>query len=103
MNREEYNTCVAKGMTGKHLSGDERKLEFCVVAKTCSGKAKSREEAVRLCNEPKPEKPPKARRSRRTADGGVNVKKVATCVVKQLDPEQIPQYLDIANALSECL
>lgn len=100
MNREEYNACVAKGMTGKKLTGDERKLEFCVVAKTCSGKAGSRDEAVRMCNEPKPEKEKKPKRSRDTV---LNPKKVAVCVLKNLDPDRIPNELDMMNALSECI
>lgn len=53
MKREEYNQCVADGMRGKKLTRDERKVEFCVTAKVCSGKANNREEALAICNKPK--------------------------------------------------
>jgi hypothetical protein len=44
----------------------QRKLDFCVGAKICSGKAKTREEAVTLCNAPKPEKPEGTGKKRRS-------------------------------------
>lgn len=107
MNREEYNSCVARGMSGKHLTGDERKLEFCTVAKLCSGKSKSREEAVRMCKEPKPDKPLDGRRRRRrrtTEDvSAKDIKRISTCVLKNLEPDRVPQEIEIANALSDCL
>ena len=56
MKREEYNACMCKGMTGKKLSKDERKLEFCVVAKTCVNPNMSRDEAASVCKLPKPPK-----------------------------------------------
>ena len=56
MNREEYNRCVGDGMRGKTLTKEERRAEFCAVAKLCSGKAKDREEAVHLCSAPKSER-----------------------------------------------
>jgi sRNA-binding protein len=57
MDRAQYSACIGEAMTGKQLSKDERKLEFCVAAKLCSQKAKSREEAVAICKQPKPPKP----------------------------------------------
>ena len=81
--REEYTSCVAEGMRGKKLSVGERRLEFCTVAKLCSGKAEDREEAIRLCNEPKPEKAPRARKTKCPPCPGAEVaQELATCQVK---------------------
>lgn len=109
MNREEYNSCVAKGMTGKKFSGDERKLEFCVVAKTCSGKAKSRDDAVRLCKEPKPEKPTKKEKaSRRKSKAllgdncGEKMEKLHTCLVENLKPGSGNFEESLRYALGKC-
>jgi hypothetical protein len=69
MDRQAYNSCMAQGMAGKKLSKDERNLEFCVVAKMCSGKAGSRDEATTICSQPKPPKPEgegKKRRSKKS-------------------------------------
>ena len=48
-NREEYNTCMRPFITGKGKSKDERKRDFCIGAKICSGKAQTVEEAIPLC------------------------------------------------------
>ncbi len=53
MNREEYNACISKSISGKKFSKEERKKEFCISAKTCSGKVNNREEAVSICSKPK--------------------------------------------------
>lgn len=60
MKREEYNACVASGLRGKKFSKEERELEFCVMAKTCSGKVKTRDEALEVCRLPKAPKATKA-------------------------------------------
>ena len=61
-----YRKCMADGLTGLKLTKDERKTKFCTLAKTCSGKAKTEEEAKKLCAEsaakPKEEKTKKTRR-----------------------------------------
>ncbi|MFA5378445.1 MAG: hypothetical protein WC455_22010 [Dehalococcoidia bacterium] len=51
MDREKYNSCLAEGLKGKTLSKEERKSEFCIQAKICSGKASSRSEAEKKCAE----------------------------------------------------
>jgi len=53
MDRKEYNSCMSVKMKNKKLSKEERKQEFCMAAKECSGKAKTREEAMAQCNKPK--------------------------------------------------
>ena len=58
--RDEYNACVAEYLRNRSLTPQERRKEFCVASKICSGKAKDREEAERLCEisltTPKPRK-----------------------------------------------
>lgn len=107
MNREEYNSCVARGMSGKHLTGDERKLEFCTVAKLCSGKSKSREEAVRMCNEPKPDKPAKTPRVKRSKsmlgdNCGQKMEKLHTCLMDNLKPSSGDISESLRYALGKC-
>jgi len=53
MDRVKYNNCMASGLKGKTLTKDQRQSEFCILAKVCSGKAKDRDEATRLCSQPK--------------------------------------------------
>jgi len=56
MTRQEYSKCVGEKMKGKQLSRDERKLEFCMSAKLCSGKATNREGAAELCRKAREQK-----------------------------------------------
>jgi len=72
MPKTAYNQCVGDGLRGKQLSKEDRKRLFCVLSKTCSGKAQTQEEANEMC-ENAPPKEPKARKSRaprRGAGGG---------------------------------
>ena len=70
MNRATYNQCVADALQGKKFTKEERKREFCIAAKSCSGKASSRSEADQMCevSATKP-KEPRARK-RRPSSGG---------------------------------
>lgn len=76
MDRKAYNKCVGDGMRGKKLSGPERKREFCITAKLCSGKAGSRDEADQICqlsaSQPKPARATR-RTSRGSARGGMRI------------------------------
>jgi hypothetical protein len=53
--RKEYNACMRPYITGSKPK-EQRKLDFCVGAKICSGKAPSREDAIQLCSLPKESK-----------------------------------------------
>ncbi len=53
MDRALYNSCIGGKLKGLHLSKEERKLEFCIVSKVCSGKAADRDAAIAACNVPK--------------------------------------------------
>lgn len=46
--REQYNACMRPFITGSKPK-DQRKRDFCVGAKICSGKAETQEEALELC------------------------------------------------------
>ena len=56
--REEFTRCITPFMKGAK-SKEERQLNMCIGAKICSGKAKTREEAERLCLLPKEPKAPR--------------------------------------------
>ena len=47
-NREEYNACMRPFITGSKPK-EQRKRDFCIGAKICSGKAQTEEEAADLC------------------------------------------------------
>ncbi len=65
MDRKAFNSCVSAGLSGKHFTPEQRKMEFCIIAKKCA-KNLPREEAQRICSLPKPPKPEgtKKRRSK---------------------------------------
>jgi hypothetical protein len=50
--RAEYNKCIRPYITGSKPK-EQRKLDFCVGAKICSGKAETREQAEGLCSKVK--------------------------------------------------
>ncbi len=60
MDRATYNKCVSEALSGKKFTPQERRREFCIAAKQCSGKASSRGEASQMCelaaSQPKPHK-----------------------------------------------
>lgn len=61
----EYQDCMTKAMQGfpKGISKEQRGLLFCANAKVCSGKAKTIEEAQKICKENPPV--PKVRKPRK--------------------------------------
>lgn len=67
MDRVEYNHCMSPYIRGSKPK-EQRKLDFCIGAKICSGKASSPEEAKTLCLNAPP-KEPKARKSKKRPDG----------------------------------
>jgi len=71
MERKQYNDCMASGLKGKTLTKEQRQKEFCLLAKQCSGKAKNRDEATRLCSQPKDN-------TRKTSKGSGNMIQVKT-------------------------
>lgn len=51
--REEYNQCIKPHITGTGKTKEQRKLDFCIGAKLCSGKAKTEKEARAICDVPR--------------------------------------------------
>ena len=49
MDRKAYNDCMRPYISGSGKPKEQRKSDFCVGAKICSGKAQSKEEALTLC------------------------------------------------------
>lgn len=111
MKQEEYRACMAKGLKGKQLGKEERKLEFCILSKLCSQKSKDREEAREVCLLPKEPKPLKAKAKR---DGAKSCEKGAIeltqCMMNYFEEKKIYRQIlnvntvgtAIANALLEC-
>ncbi len=101
MDRKAYNECISKGLKGKKLDKEERKLLFCVTSKLCSQKVNTEEEAIRVCKLPKPEKEPKAPKRRGgKANCEADMSKVATCLVGKLTANSTTD--DIIKILVKC-
>ena len=103
--REEYNACMRPYLTGSKPK-EQRKLDFCVGAKVCSGHAATEEEAIQVCSLPKPPKEskepgePKVRRTRR----------VKTCIpclsegIKEVLRKTVgPELTDMIDETETCL
>ncbi len=93
MKQEEYRSCMSQHMGGgrlKGLSKEDRKIEFCTIAKQCS-KDTPYDEAKRLCAEavanPKPPKKPKGKKICTLRD----LDAITTCVVESIDVSTLTQ------------
>jgi hypothetical protein len=88
MDKSAYQNCITPAMKSfpKGITKDERSKLFCQAAKICSGKAKDKDEAVRLCDLPKEPKAPRVRRAK--AAGG---EAAAGCPVCPPAGNAIPQ------------
>jgi hypothetical protein len=53
VDRVIYNACIGDAMRGRKLTREQREAAFCVASKVCSGKAKSEDEAAKICALPK--------------------------------------------------
>jgi len=88
MKREEYNSCMRSYITGSKPQ-EQRKDDFCIGAKICSGKALNEEEARKLCAEPKPLKPIKSIPRKRVKTCVIDYPALAACIVENLDASDI--------------
>lgn len=104
--RQEYAQCIGRGMQGKQLSKEERKLEFCVVAKLCSNKSPNREEALRVCKLPKATKEPKGKRQRKPQSCEKEVQRLSRCMAENIDMDLASNInsveMAIINAMMTC-
>lgn len=85
MGQEEYRSCMAKNMGGgrlKGLSKEDRRIEFCTIAKECS-KGISYKEARPICIEAAAN--PKAPRKTRRGKSRLNFTTLAGCIIDSLD------------------
>ena len=55
MDRQAFGQCIGNAMRGKKFTKEERKKEFCITAKVCSGKAKDRSTAIQQCKQVHPD------------------------------------------------
>lgn len=108
MDRTKYNTCMRPHIIGSKPK-EQRKLDFCVGAKICSGKAKTKEEAELICKEaaslPKPAR--SSRRKRGTVQSCEReVREVAQCMVDKIDMNLASNInsieVTLVNAMMEC-
>ena len=84
MDRTVYNSCVKPYISGQH---EDRKRDFCIGAKICSGKASDEEEAGRLCAEAAANpKPPRAKKGR---GNKIDAVALATCIIDTLDGTEL--------------
>lgn len=98
MNRTEYNKCMIPYISGSKPK-EQRKSDFCIGAKMCSGRANTREEASRLCAEAAANpKPPKVKKTRRST---IDTITLATCVIKGLDGSEI-SLDNLAPIIASC-
>lgn len=82
MDREAYNECMKPHMAGKGKTKEERRVGMCVGAKLCTGKAKTEDEAIRICSIPKlPKWAKKAEKSLK--EDGVTSCEERTSIIKR--------------------
>lgn len=102
--RKEYTSCIRPYITGSKPK-EQRKLDFCVGAKICSGRAKTREEAIEICSRPKEPKPAKASR-KKGQSCEKEVLELSQCMVEHIDMNLASNINSvgtaIANAMAAC-
>ena len=95
MERKAYNDCMKPFISGQH---EDRKRDFCIGAKICSGKAPDEKEAERLCAEaalnPKPLRKPRGKCK-------IDISALAACIVKSLAEGEITAA-KLAPIISGC-
>ncbi len=98
--REDYTECMKPHMRG---GGPDRKERFCKGAKICSGKAKTDEEAARLCAEAAANpKQPKAKKGSPKA-AACDVSAITECMLLSID-FNAPKLRDqITEAVAACV
>jgi len=111
MRRDEYNACIRPYITGSKPK-EQRRLDFCIGAKICSGKAKDEEEARRICIQSPEPKAPNPRRARSKAKScEKQALEISQCMVDYFERNNLYRQITninsveiaMANALMECL
>ena len=96
--REEYTACMKPHMTG---GGPDRKERFCVGAKLCSGKAKTKEEATRLCAEAAANPKPAAVGGKKSRKCKIVAPDMAACIIENLGESEV-SLVNLTTAVSKC-
>lgn len=98
MDRAEFNNCLAKGLAGRKMDKETRRIEFCTLAKLCSGKVKTRDEALLICSQPKE---PKAVKARRQSPDSCekDVLSLSHCMAERIDMSQASNVNSIETAI----
>ncbi len=108
MPRQEYTDCMVPHISGTGKTKEQRLMSFCIGAKLCSKKARTKEEARQICSQPKPAKETKAKRGKRNKELNCEqeIEQLVPCIVDHIDMEQVSNInsigVAIANAMLEC-
>lgn len=95
MDRQKYNTCMIPYITGKKPV-EQRRLDFCIGAKVCSGKASSDEEAKTIClSQPAESKPSQPRKKKDSCDFNA----IAACAAPRILQHILKTDIDITAEL----
>jgi hypothetical protein len=104
MNQVQYRTCMKPFIAGTGKTREERQINFCVGAKMCTGKARSEEEARKIClaAPPKPPKTPGARRARGKQGCLTQMDELAKCLMEKVDFSAGADLGAVREGLSLC-
>ena len=104
MDRESYNSCLRPFISGS-MPQAERKLNFCIGAKVCSGKAKNEEEAKAICLLPKEPKEPKARKRKEKPSVSCrgDMITLSQCMAEKIDLDLVVDPATVETALVDAL
>jgi len=105
MGQEEYRSCMSKNMGGgrlKGLSKEERRIEFCTIAKSCS-KGMPYEEAKKVCSLPKEPKPPKLHSKGKGKSDERRLLELGHCMAENIDMDQASNINSIETAIVNAL
>lgn len=95
MDRAAYNECMKPYMQGT-MTREERGNNMCIGAKLCTGKAKSKMEAVEICKN----RPVETKSRGRKCKAGK--KDLIDCMLKELKPETENFDTAIRAAIEKC-
>ena len=107
MDRTQYNECIKESIKATELEGIPQKVKFCIVAKKCSDKVSSTEEATQICSQPKVPKALRMKPANPTASCEKDALLDANCITEHLDINLATANIDtlrmaIATTLLEC-
>jgi len=103
--RRAFNDCMRPYMSGSKTK-EQRGFDMCVGAKLCAHKTSSKEEAIRICSEPKPVKSVKTKNGKKGKTCEQDVLMLAKCIVDNIDMNLASNVNSVemafANAMMKC-